>query len=153
MSLSFDLQSSGDCLREFERKVGDFKGDSLNTEKARDCAIAGWHICDWVHKEHGARLGYNPQLSLQNHVKTSCPELGYLQDVANSRKHKWLTYTPSVSRAYEHEGAFSPGFSRGFDISRLMLELGGGAKVDFQDVLESALSFWVGFFKKHGVPI
>ena len=152
MSLSFDLQNSGDCLREFQRKVAGFKGDSLNTEKARDCAIAAWHICDWVHKEHGSRLGYNKQRALQSHVKTSCPELGYLQDVANGRKHKLLTYSPSIRKAYEHRGAFSGGFSRDYDISRLMLELEGGTKVDFEDVLEGALSYWVGFFKKHGVP-
>ena len=153
MSLSFDLQNSGDCLREFQRKVADFKSDSLNTGKARDCAISAWHICDWVHKEHGLRLRYNKLSALHRDVKTSCPELGYLQDVANGRKHKLLAYHPSVRKAYEHRGAFSGGFSRGFDISRLVLELAGGAEVDFEDVLEAALSFWVGFFKKHSVPI
>ena len=152
MSVSFDLQDSGDCLREFEKKVANFKRDSLNTEKARDSAIAAWHICDWVFAEHGTRLGHKKKRDLHISVKASCPALGYLQDVANGRKHKVLTYRPSVEKSYEHKGAFSNGFARGFDISRLRLELAGGQVVDFEDVLDSTLVFWFAFFNRHGIP-
>lgn len=151
---NFDIQNSRDCLKDLRDTISDFKKDSLNPRIARYGAIVAWSICEWVFEEHGSRLGYKKKEldKLQEDIRNACPELEYLQDLANFLKHKTITkYTPSLYRAYKKKGAFSQGFSRDFDISSLMLELNDGRKLWFEDVIEKALSFWEEYFKKHGI--
>ena len=48
-------------------------------------------------------------------------------------------------------GAFSRGFSRGFDISRLEIELLDGQRIMFNDVVDRAVGFWSKFFDDNGL--
>ena len=90
---------------------------------------------------------------LQEDVRNKCPEIEYLQNMADSLKHRNITsYTPSLVGAYKHRGEFSSrDFSRDFDISGLMLKLQDGSELWFEDVIEAALSFWDGYFKDNGI--
>ena len=154
MPLTFDLKNSRDCLRDLRATISDLEKDPLNPRIARYGAIVAWSICDWVFKEHGSRLGYNEKrpARLQEDIRNACPELKYLQDLANSLKHKTITgYTPSLRRTYKKGGGFSREFSRDFDIPGLMLEVKGGHQLWFEDVIEEAFSFWDGYFKKKGI--
>ena len=152
MPLAFDLQNSRDCLEDLRGAVSDFKKDPLNPRLARYSAILAWSICDWVFEEHGDRLGFNDLPSFQGDIKQRCPELDYLQDLANSLKHRTITrYTPSLTEAYQQEGAFSRAFSRGFDIPALMLTTQDGTQLWFDDVIEGTLSFWDVYFGGKGI--
>ena len=152
MTLTFDLRNSRDCLEDLRGTVSDFKKDRLNPRIARYGAVVAWSICDWVFEEHGSCLGYKELTDLQKDIRKKCPELEYLQNLADSLKHKTITrYTPSLHKAYKKKGAFSQEFSRAFDISRLMLTVQDGSQLWFEDVIEEALAFWDGYFKDKGI--
>ncbi len=60
-------------------------------------------------------------------MKSSCPALSYMQDIANGSKHRGITrYQPVVKKTERHHGAFSSAFSKDFDVSSLKIELDGG---------------------------
>lgn len=152
MLLTFHLENSRDCLEDLRDTISDFKKDPLNPRIARYGAIVAWSICDWVFKEHGSHLGYTELGKLQEDIRNACPKIEYLQNLADSLKHKTITrYIPSLHRAYKKKGAFSQGFSRGFDISGLMLEVHDGRELWFEDVIEEAFSFWDDYFKRNGI--
>ena len=153
MSLTFDLENSRDCLEDLRDTISDFKKDRLNPRIARYGAVVAWSICEWVFEEHGSRLGYRRKElnKLRADIRRASPELKYLQDLANSLKHRNPDYTASLCSAYKHKGGFSQEFSRGFDISRLMLELNDGRQLCFEDVIEKALSFWDEYFKNNNI--
>ena len=139
----FEIQNTGDCLDDLRATVSDLRKDPLNPRVARYGSIIAWSICDWVFKEHGSRLNINKLGTLQEYVKHQCPELAYLQDLGNSLKHRDITrYTPILIEAYEHKGPFSQHFSREFDKSRLHIKLQDGRILDFEEVIQEALSFW-----------
>ena len=52
----------------------------------------------------------------------------------------------------EHGGAFSSGFTKGFDISRLEVERSDGSTVFFDVELDTVLQFWEDFFEKSLEP-
>ena len=150
--LTFDLQNSRDCLEDLRAAISDFKTNRLNPRQARYIAIVAWSISDWVFREHGNRLGYENLENFKKDIRSQCRELCYLQDLANSLKHRTISrYTPSLAKAHKHGGAFSQGFSRAFDLSRLMLTTRDGRELWFEDVIETALIFWDGYFRDKGV--
>ena len=102
--------------------------------------------------EHGSRLGYKSLYRFQKDMRNQCRELCYLQDLANSLKHRTITnYRPSLIEAKKEAGAFSTAFSRGFNIPRLALTTRYGLELWFEDVIEAALLFWDGYFRDKGV--
>ena len=60
-----------------------------------------------------------------------------------------LRHTRGVRRACRRGSAFSQDFSRAFDISRLEIELDDDTTIDFEDAMEAAVAYWVGFFFRH----
>ncbi len=149
MSLTFDKRNARDHLEDFRKKVRAFKSDALNQSLAGDCAVAGWSLCDWVFPELN---GYINLRALQNEVNDMCHELCLLQDLANASKHREINrYTPLLQEAKHHRGAFSQGFDRGFDISRLLLVDAKGKEYWVEDVFNACLNFWDDFFAQHGL--
>ena len=70
-----------------------------------------------------------------------------MQDIANGSKHRGIThYTPVVKKTESHQGAFSSGFSKGFDISSLEIELDEGTIVYFDEELSKVEEFFRDFF-------
>ena len=110
-SLTFDLCSSEDYLHDLQQRVDDFMKDGLDQRKAMDCAVSAWHAWDWIYSQHGCRLGYETLGHLQEQTRKQCPEFGYLQDIANARKHRFITKYPSrLKDAKMHPGAYSRDF-------------------------------------------
>ncbi|SNY90423.1 hypothetical protein SAMN04515647_0589 [Cohaesibacter sp. ES.047] len=145
------MNSAGDCQQDFKNKIYQFDKDNLNTSLAMECAIAGWTVPDWIFKCDGQRLGYESLRDLQDEIKKECQELEHLQDIANARKHKEVTrYTPLVKSSGKREGAFSSGFSRGFDITRLVLQTDAG-EISFWTTLQSVLDYYDLYFKKNNI--
>ena len=153
MSRSFGLDAPS-ALEALKISVERFKGDDLNEDLARDCACKAWHLCDHVHKALGSHSQF-PQLNdLKDHLRRSCPELAYLRDICIESKHGEITRCVAqikVNETRHHRGAFSRGFNRGFDISRLEIELVSGQTVFFLDVVDRAVAFWSDFFGEHGI--
>ena len=151
MTRSFGLDAAS-ALKALKIASERFKNDDLNEDLARDCAIKAWQLCDHVFNVLSSTSRFATLGGLQDHVKHTCPELAYLQDICTESKHgKISRYTPRIAEARFHGGAFSRAFSRGFDISRLEIKLPGGQTIFFNDVVDRAVDFWSKFFDDNGI--
>ena len=151
MIRSFGLDASS-ALEALKRAVEKFKDDDLNALLARECSNIAWHLCDHVFKALGSRSRFATLRDLQDHVKLTCPELAYLQDICTETKHGEITrYQPEIIEARHHSGAFSDAFSHDFDISRLEIKLRDGRTFLFNDVVDRAVAFWSKFFDDNEV--
>ena len=107
--------------------------------------MTSWHIAEWCYKEFNPVLAAQyPQFSdYRTWVKTQCPQLVIMQDIANGSKHQQITmYQPQVDKTEIHHGAFSNGFSRDFDISSLDIHMKDRTKIYFEDIIEPVVNFW-----------
>lgn len=151
MTCSFGLDARS-ALEALKTSVERFKDDDLNEDLARECACKAWHLCDHSSKALGPNSPFPTLKKLQKHARGVCPELAYLQDICTESKHGEITrYVACIKEARHNGGAFSNGFSRAFDISRLELELHDGQTVFFVDVVDRAVGFWLDFFQDHGI--
>lgn len=143
-SFGLDAASAFKALKDASER---FKNDDLNEDLARDCAIKGWQLCDHVFNAVGATSQFTTLRCLQEHVKNTCPELAYLQDICTEAKHgKISRYSPRIAEAKLHDGAFSHEFSREFDISCLEIKLPDGQTIFFEDIVDRVVDFWSKFF-------
>ena len=151
MSLTFDMQSAGDCLHDFRNKIDQFDKDDLNTSLAMECAIAGWTVADWIYKCDGQRLGYKRLRDLQDEIRGQCQNLAHLQDITNARKHKEITmYAPLVKSSETRGGSFNSSFNRSFDISRLVFNTDTD-QFDVWNTLQGALTYYEAYFKRNNI--
>ena len=151
MTRSFGLDAAS-ALEALKAASERFKNDDLNKDLARDCAIKAWQLCDHVFNALGSTSRFATLGSLQDHVKHTCPELAYLQDICTASKHGEISrYTPRIAEARFQGGAFSHAFSRDFDISCLEIELPGGQTIFFNDVVDRAVDFWSKFLDDNGI--
>jgi len=150
MNFSFDIKTSADLFTAFSESVDACESDLTSASKAVITAILGWSLCDWVYNEFpGIPLVHRKKSDFQTFVKTQCPSLDYLQDIANGTKHRSITmYTPTVVSAEKHGGAFSSAFSNEFDISRLKMTLTDGTVVFFDNEARAARNYWRRFFDR-----
>ncbi len=152
MVLTFDLRTSRDCLEDLRGAIADFKKDPLNPRIARYCSIVAWSISDWVFEECAHRLEHKRRSDFQQDIKSQCPELGYLQDLGTSVKHMTISrYIPSLVEARMRGGAFSNAFSNAFDRGGLILSIRDGRHFWFDEVIQTALSFWDKYFNDLGL--
>ena len=149
MSYSFDIKSSQDLYLEFKTRTEDYRKDKMSSGNAVICAILSWHIIEWIYQEYDSTLTkFSTKRKFQDYVKRECPSLSYMQDIANGSKHRGITmYTPAVKETKSHKGAFSSGFSNGFDVSTLRIELENQVFVYFDDELDKADYFLAIFFR------
>ena len=153
MSRSFDLDAPT-ALQALKIAVEKLKGDLLNEDLARECAIKAWQLCDHVCIALGPESQFPTLHGLQNQVRASCPELGYLQDICTEVKHGRISkYPPRIIEARHRPGDFSPDdfSSEDFDTSRLEIELPDGRTVLFSDAVDRAVVFWTQFFVDQGI--
>ena len=80
MSRSFNLDAPT-ALQALKIAVEKLKGDFLNEDLARECAIKAWQLCDHVCIALGPESQFPTLHGLQNQVRAGCPELGYLQEI------------------------------------------------------------------------
>jgi hypothetical protein len=74
----FGRKSSSDVLSALKEKADAFQKDPLNSELANQCAIDAWSLCDWVFKDHGAKLGIQSLQDFQSSLTAMCPNLALL---------------------------------------------------------------------------
>lgn len=147
MSYSFDIKSSVDLLNELSRRVEDYNNDPISSGNAVVCAILCWHVVEWIYQEYGDRLTeFKNKKNFRDHIQSECNSLSYIQDVANGSKHRGITnYKPKVKSTEKHNGAFSSGFSKGFEISCLRMEIEENKFVYFDEEIVEAFSFLKGY--------
>jgi|ERR1035437_2121613 hypothetical protein len=82
MALSFASSSASSRLALLAEKNVAFKDRTLDKALADELCNIAWSLCDWIYKEHGARLGFTGLRQFQQYVKKSCSELALIQDLA-----------------------------------------------------------------------
>lgn len=148
MSYSFDIKNSKDLFYEFSRLAGEYRKEPLSSGSAVICAIFSWHVVGWIYREYPSLItAYPKEQDFKNFMKSSCPALSYMQDIANGSKHRGITmYKPVVTKTERHQGAFSSAFSKDFDVSSLKIELDSGDIVYFDEEVDKVEAYIKLFF-------
>ncbi len=137
----FELKTPADLFRKLEHDLRRLEAEPLNAYAAFDFFVTAEHMLDWVHPNDPAG---------QKTERQSAPLLEVCSHLANGSKHFQATNPRhrSVGDTKLHGGAFSSGFSRGFDISRLEVHLQGNAAaaigqvVEVTDLARKVLDHW-----------
>lgn len=146
MDFSFSITTFDQYWKATKDVVQQYLADDLNEELALSCANKLWHMCDWYFKEHQEVLPHNQLRDFQGHCGTENTNLRIMRDVCNGSKHAGINQTrnPMIRRASKHQGGFSSGFSRDFDVSVLEVELMDGNTVYFDTIVKSVFDYWLG---------
>lgn len=145
---SFGIKTSIDFFHKLEDDHNEFLKDPLSSSKALNCAMSAWHLTDWIYVEYYA--GQVHSKHFKERIKQECFALVILQDITNGSKHCKITYyVPAVKNTELYQGAFSSGFSRGFDISGHEVTTENGNKLFLEDLIKDAIVYWKSFFAKN----
>ena len=144
MSLTFSVNNFEKYWEITQNKVSEYLNDDLNEEKAIECSIHLWHMCDWFYEKYKSKISYNDLSNMKGDFGSECISLRIMRDICNSYKHSKLREDskPMLKSAVKHKGAFSRAFSSGFDISFLEAITNDGHKSDFKDDVREVLKFW-----------
>lgn len=143
--LSFNIKTSKDFFKKLEEDYLEFYSDKTSSRVALNCAMTSWHLTEWIYNEYNSLLvsDFATLATFQNNIKRQCPSLQIMHDIANGTKHYLLTrHRPIIRDTTLHQGGFSSGFSRDFNISTLDIELYDGTKIYFEDEIKTTIIFW-----------
>jgi hypothetical protein len=149
---AFGSKNFGGKLEELLSQFDDFRDDDTSEIKANSLAISCWSLEEWAFKDPTISFTYRDRHSYRNALFEKCPSLAILHDIATSAKHNEVSRPKATIKNNGTNlvgGAFSNGFSRGFDISRLEIELEDDSILDYYDEVEKVVEFWKDFFKAH----
>ena len=152
MTRSFGLAAPS-ALEAFKAAAEKFKDNEFNADLARDCACKAWHLCDHVFIALGSNSPFANLRRLKDHVRGTCRELAYLQDICNASKHgETMLYPPHIDEAKFQDGDFDPAdFGHDFDIPRLEMTPVGGQPILSNDAVDRAVEFWAKFLDDNGI--
>lgn len=139
-ALSFDIGDVEGLFRALCEAIDELPSGGLSSRNAVTSAMLAWHIADWFYAER-AHVEES-WTAFQERVRTECPALDLMRDIATGTKHRATHWQPRVARTASHQGAFSSAFSRAFDVSRLTLVLRDESVVDFVDEISKAREYW-----------
>ena len=156
--LSFDIHTAHEFLAKLHEERDAVEADRTSARHAINAAMNAYHLIEWVWG-----LSVKPAPSIQNTLSLTsiegfrefclrqCPELETMQCICEGAKHLG-TSGKNVQSTSLIGGAFSSGFSKGFDISRLQLHKTDGSTSYFDNELEKVVAFWDSFFASHLSP-
>lgn len=139
----FDLKMPSNLLRKLEHDLHRMEADTVDAYAAFDFFVTAGHMLDWVHPGSNNKL-LRERIRKESPLHRLCWHLanGAKHFIAEAKQHK------SVSGTEHHLGAFTSGFSPGFDISRLWIHLEPderdlfGNHADALDVARMVLNHW-----------
>ncbi len=139
----FGIENSKDRLNLLKKNYENLKQDRLNISLAEQACSDAWHLIDWVFEEEKKIDSELTKEKYREKVYLEFPEIKILHDLVNTFKHKNLSRPKAVIvETKEHGGAYSSGFSKGFDVSRLEVHLENDAKIDVDDLVKLAIDYW-----------
>jgi hypothetical protein len=117
-------------------------------------ALSVWHLHDWVwHERYPGQDSHGSAFNAyRSKLLETCPELGWLRDVADAGKHRGLGRMPEVQGAEPQMFSLLPlGIPAG-GILNFFLVLNDGSKQNVATVLRSAIEFWRVDLKTKNLP-
>ena len=126
-----------------------FESDSINEGLADKCAEEINKCLDYIHREKLCNCNFAKLSDCRSAIFRNCPELAVIRDIADSSKHSGIDRSKYVVKSAEkNNGAFSNGFSRGFDISKLIVVTkDSDNELFFIDIAKNALTYLVGIVR------
>ena len=141
---SFDIRDSKGLFKKLAREYELFLTDKISSDLAINFAITAYHLQEWLETE----TNEDEKTILRPKPKELLEYFQILRDITNGSKHRTISrYIPKLKSTKKHGGAFSSAFSRGYDISALLIEMEDGRELYFEDVASRVYGFWDNFFK------
>jgi hypothetical protein len=108
--------------------------------------MTAWHLVDWVYRDAYPVIEKAiDKARLQDFTQVlcdQCPELRYMNDIADGSKHCLLTRNSrNITETFFASG-FSREFSDEFELARFRIKIDENNTVDFEDALEKVSKFW-----------
>lgn len=139
----FEIENSNDRLILLQADFERLKQSPLDISIAEKACSDAWHISDWIYSEMKELNKDLTRDQFRMDLYNECPEMKIFNDLANTFKHKTLTNPKvQIKETRKHGGAFSSGFSKAFNVSRLEVHFEDGSKVDIDDLLQIAIEYW-----------
>jgi hypothetical protein len=146
---TFDIKTAQDFLvKKVIPDYQDFKKNPLSARKALNSAMSSFHLIDWILNDNTLGHSYTDISTLRTDLFIKCNSLVIMHDIANGAKHLALSRPKAdIKDTHLHKGGFSRGFSFGFNVSALKIELNDGSKLLYDIELEIVIQFWKDYFK------
>ncbi len=145
---SFEIKTPQDFFQALLEQYEEFKANPLSSRYAILCAILCYHLKEWVVKSD---LNCTKD-ELNNRIERTGNRARFnlFRELCNGSKHVTIKKEneKTVNETFKHNGAFSNGFSNGFDVSGLHIEMQDGSIYYFEEELEKAVNFWTVFFEE-----
>jgi hypothetical protein len=139
----FNIHSSTDRLILLKADFEKLMQDPLSISLAEKTCSDAWHLSDWVFSEQKEKDKELTKEKFRINLYLECPEMRILHDLANTFKHKELTNPKAkIKEAKIHGGAFSSGFSKAFDVSRLEVHYNDDSQIDVDDLVKLSIEYW-----------
>lgn len=118
-----------------------------------DAALSIWHLVDWAWHENKGKKVRRDLKRYRGHIMKACPEMAWLGDIADARKHRGLDRATTVKIAEPGlmpRSGHTVGGTGGFN-EIVTLEMDDGSKEDFGRALQNAVVFWRNKLKTHNL--
>jgi hypothetical protein len=154
---AFDISSPEDFLAKLKEEQLALERDLSSARHAINAALTAWHLADWVwvhylKSQESVRIRFGPDgrdvNAFKKYLLRRCPALATMHAICTGSKHVRAQNSNVINTA-RHDGGFSNGFSKGFDISRLKVVKNDGSTHWFDLELCDVVTFWDSFFKEH----
>lgn len=156
---SFSKANFTEKLLDAETAYQNFLNTPLNSELADTLAQKIWQCTDYAHRENLCHCQSDKIKKCQEQIRKQCKALSAINDICDSAKHAGIDRTSiNLQQSFQKPGAFSAGFSCGFDTSALVVVYPDGTTTNFLDIATEALEFIRANFcngdnKKSNAPI
>jgi hypothetical protein len=145
---SFEIKTPQDFFQALLEQYEEFKANPLSSRHAIICAILCYHLKEWVVKSD---LNCSKD-ELNNRIERTGNRARFklFRELCNGSKHATLKEEneKTVNETFKHNGAFSNGFSNGFDVSGLQIKMKDKSIYYFVVELEKAVNFWTELFQE-----
>ena len=150
-SLNFGKDTAEDKYASFLVDYKEYNSDDLSTDKAQRVAISGWHLVDWIFKNHQSFHNFTKLEDFRNSLYPNCESLKIMHDLATATKHFIVSRQKGyINDTRKHSGTFSKEFSDEFDTSRLEIVKNDGTKLSFKREIKKVKEFWNNYFFELG---
>jgi len=159
---SFEIKTSLQFFDMFKKQVEEFKKDHLSSEKAIIAFVVGYHLREWIFKEHKTTIktklginietkddfnGYvNNEFKLTDDISDTLKYFKLVKDICNGSKHFDAESVKMVKSSYVESG-FNESFSDGFSHGKLMIQPIIDNQIDALELIERLVKYYYQLFK------
>jgi len=142
-NFSFSKNSANDQLEIALRAFQLFESEPVNVDFADKYSEEINKCLDYIHREKLCKCHFSKIRDCSSEIFNKCIDLAVIRDVADSSKHNGIDRPYYVVKsAQKYNGGFNSGFSRGFDVSKLVIVIQhNDNELFFIDIAKNALKY------------